>query len=348
MKDIFTELLVVDVVRGAHSTGAALVKRETNEVAMLKAAMPSPQFVWTKEYQELKNIIGVKAMIGHNRFATVGEKNEANAHPFKFDNLVGAHNGTLDNWSLRKLEDYDKFGTDSEALYYSVSKYGIKETIEKISGAWALTWFDKDTNTINMLRNSKRPLFYAYSEDRCTLFWSSEAGLLEWVLGRNNIKIFNESIFQTDIDRHYKWAIPDNVNTKFEKPTVAEVKESAFKYARNFSWSAYSGIDDVFGHHHTGALPFGKAQQKAATPVQKVDPKKFRPPYKDAYGRVMTKPEFESLVETGCVYCDSNNIHWGEFIHCLKDDMDGRKLFLCEECFQDDDIVELIEGYIED
>lgn len=351
MRDIFTELLLVDVVRGHHSTGAALVKRVDDEILMEKAPMPSPAFIGTNEYKNLINTLGIKAMIGHNRFATIGERVAANAHPFEFANLVGAHNGTLDNWALNKLEDSNMFGTDSEALYNSVSKHGIKDTIGKLTGAWALTWFNKEENTINLLRNSKRPLFYAYSEDRTTLFWASEADMLEWILGRNRIKIFEKSIYACDVDKHYRWEIPEKIGGKFEKPTLSEVKERTFiQNVREFSWKQDSGWYDgtTYNPHHTGhqQYPLIPKSAEKAPQTAKVDTGKFRPPYKDALGRIINKQKFEELVVTGCVFCDQAQSVWGDFIHPLKDDMDGRKLYLCEDCYNDDDVRELIENSI--
>lgn len=352
-RDIFTELLLVDVVRGHHSTGAALVKRFNDEILMEKAPVPSPMFIATDTYRKFVDTLAVKVMIGHNRYATVGEKSAENAHPFKFDNLVGAHNGTLENWALRQLPDHASFGTDSEALYNSVSKVGIKDTINKLYGAWALTWYDVENGTINLLRNSKRPLFYAYSEDRATIFWASESDMLEWILTRNHVKIFEKSIYSCDPDMHYRWVVPAKIGDKFDKPTLTEVKERTFiQNVRNFSWKEDS---EWYGNEYTGnytnvpphnpGLPF-TPQPKAAQAAKKVDTKKFRPPYKDALGRIITKPKFEELVSGCCVFCDNSNSVWGDFIHPLKDDMDGRKLYLCEDCYNDDDIRALIENAI--
>lgn len=342
VKDIFTELLLVDVVRGPHSTGAALVKRENSEIVLTKSPMPSPQLIGTQQYKDFINTVGVKVLMGHNRYATVGGHTVENAHPFQFENLVGAHNGTLDNWAINRLEDHKFFGTDSEALYNSISKNGVKKTIEKMSGAWALTWYDLETSSINMLRNSKRPLYYAYSEDRMTLFWASEASMLEWILGRNHMKIYDKTIFLCDPDKHYRWTVPDKLGTKFDKPVVAEVKERPFHHVSDYSWKKESKWDEFSYGQNQGPL-WDRVTPVYKAPTDKIDTKKFRPPYKDVKGFAITKVKFEELVASGCVYCDTANSVWGDFIYPLKDDVDGRKLYMCEECYNTDDIRELIQ-----
>jgi hypothetical protein len=357
MRNLFTEMLLVDVVRGSHSTGAAVVLRNESKILVEKMAEPSQLLVGSEPYKTMINNIGIKAMIGHNRYATVGEKNVTNAHPFQFDNLVGAHNGTIDQYALKRLDDWKYFGTDSEAIYNSVSIHGLKPTIEQLSGAWALTWYDKETNTINFLRNSKRPLYYCYNKARTTIFWASESGLLDWILTRNHID-FDKSIFLCEEDQHYRWELPETINDKLPKPICTEVKERVFKYTPRFSeWDSenwykddktgvlrYRGGHDnrESGGNYTGPPPF-KPQTAEVTPQTKVDTSKFRPPYKDSLGRVINKLAFEDLVSCGCVFCDKTEIIWTDFIYPLPNDLEGRKVFMCEECYNNDDTRKLIE-----
>ena len=131
-KNIFNEMLFCDVLRGSHGTGIALIKNDKNSTFFLhKDAVPSTSFMGTKEYKDVINETNSKCIIGHNRYATIGAKTAENSHPFEFKNLVGAHNGTIDNWSLKHLEGSELFGTDSEALLDSIHKYGLKESIVK-------------------------------------------------------------------------------------------------------------------------------------------------------------------------------------------------------------------------
>lgn len=353
VKDVFTQLLLVDVVRGHHATGAAMVKRVDDHILMEKAPIPSPIWIGTKQYQDLIGNIGLKVLIGHNRYATVGEKNTANSHPFQFDGLVGAHNGTLENWALKTLDDYKTFGTDSEALYNSIAKNGLKETIGNMGGAWALTWFDKKNNTINLLRNNKRPLYYAYSENRENLFWASEADMLEWIVKRHKIKIFENGIYECEADRHYRWTLPTNATDKFDKPVMTVVEGATFEpyvaphhFTQNWKSNdyGYGSVGGSYGHAHVSHHVPSRKHVKDVP--GKIDTNKFRPPYKDAYGKVLNKQQFEKLVTAGCVYCENATSVWGEYVHCLKDDMDGRKLYLCSECYNDDDTRILIQQAI--
>src|SRR5690606_8536689 len=93
---IFRTLLILDTVRGEHSTGVAAVRRNTEEVYLAKQLGNPFELFNDKRYDTAINSIN-KVIIGHNRFATRGAVNKANAHPFENDLVVGAHNGTLDN-----------------------------------------------------------------------------------------------------------------------------------------------------------------------------------------------------------------------------------------------------------
>lgn len=214
----FKTMLILDVLRGEDSTGVAGVGKYQGAEVMVSKTLGNPFNLFeTKGFERLINRAS-RALIGHNRFATSGAVNRSNAHPFEFDGLVGCHNGTLTN--KHDLLDSEKFKVDSENLYHYIDQRGVTEAIKNTSGAWALTWWNKDDNTMNFLRNKERPLWLCFSKEGTQLFWASEPWMLLAALGRNDVKY--EEPFSLAEDMHMSIQV-DN-GGKMHKPVVKVVK----------------------------------------------------------------------------------------------------------------------------
>lgn len=220
---VLNPLLVFDSVRGEDSTGVAFIHRIKNSTAVVKAVgSPFELFNEGKYDSNIKRLN--RALIGHNRFATTGAVNRANAHPFDFDTLVGVHNGTLR--SKYKLPDHMDFRVDSAALFNAIEMIGLKDAIAPLGGdgnAWSLVWWDKLDETLNFLRNKERPMWMCRSEDSKQLFWASEYWMLDVALARAGVK--RSEIFSTDEDTHYSVHIDDK--GVMHKPRVEIVKADA-------------------------------------------------------------------------------------------------------------------------
>ena len=209
----FRDLLVVDVVRGPDSTGIMGASSQDGVQLVKKALLPNELFTMkaTQELFQSYNYI----LMGHNRWATQGAINGINAHPFQFETLVGTHNGTLVNQTL--LPDSEKFEVDSENVFHSIQEIGVAKTYKLLHGAASLVWFEEEKRNLHFLRNKERPMFITYTKDRKTLFWASEAWMLEGVLWKNNIEFTD--IFNTVEDTHYQFRIPHYSDEKKEGET---------------------------------------------------------------------------------------------------------------------------------
>src|ERR1035437_4627837 len=218
-KTVFSNLLGWDIVRGAHATGVAAGRGKTNEIHILKRAMHAYDFMDLKAYDP--TISHSKILIGHNRFGTVGGNSSRNAHPFVFDNVVGVHNGTIPYVDRKVLKDHDKFDTDSEAIFWSISELGPKEALKDLKGAWSLVWWDRVEHKLNFLRNKERPMYWTFSESQRELYWASESPMLQAVLARHGVK--HGPVYGTPEDIMLSFTIPDD-NSVIATPERTEVK----------------------------------------------------------------------------------------------------------------------------
>lgn len=190
LKKMFSQMLVVDQLRGVHSTGVASVRNHDDNVKIAKVVGGPEVLEDSKRYQDLYTDFN-KVLMGHNRWATIGKINKENAHPFEFDNLVGAHNGSLKNYT--KLDGWGMYNVDSEVLYDSINEIGAPATVAKITGAYALTWWDKKEKAMKFLRNNERPLWMGFTEGQKSFVWASEEWMITALAARNGIKM--EEVF---------------------------------------------------------------------------------------------------------------------------------------------------------
>lgn len=227
-RQCFHDLLRVDAIRGEDGTGVASVMRNTpGEVELVKGPGGPEMLFDRKSYW---NAIGKDRflMMGHNRYKTMGDSSAKNTHPFNFDHIVGAHNGTLTQPSKNRMRNSHRFATDSEALYDNLNEEGLDETIKKMDGAWALVWYNKDEHSLNFLRNKERPLYYCYDNTETTIYWASEVAMLYLCLNHNKIGFSAKKVHCLSEDTHQKWIIPDKPGKTFSKPERRPMKSPGF------------------------------------------------------------------------------------------------------------------------
>ncbi len=207
-KENLEALGVVSHFRGVHSTGVASVRKEwvssvvaskkkrkkkrskSSQVGYydytydVKKAMGAPAtFVSSKSGQEFIHKPKTVLLMGHSRAATVGNVDRLNAHPVRKGHIIGSHNGTISTFDHPKL-------SDTHILYDKISKVGLEEAlreVEEANGAYALSFIDTKENTLNFIRNSKRPLHFCKGNGS-TMYWSSAAHYLSFAIHQARAK----------------------------------------------------------------------------------------------------------------------------------------------------------------
>lgn len=270
-QDEFTmkRLLLADYFRGPDSTGMAAVRTDGTAIIAKIASNPIDLF-GTESFKKALNGNASRVFLGHNRLKTRGDISTVNSHPFQFDHIVGAHNGTLEyaSWKALEKEIGEEHAVDSMALISAIAKLGIVDTIKLCiegkdcqSGAWAITWVDKDKGTLNFLRNKHRPLHYAFEAPKekkekgyRRMFWASEWWMMREAIQSSaqgygiHVDKDNVGFFSFKPDTWYAFDLEELCaeKTKPVKPKVKEVKGKPFveyKPAHNYG----SQRDDPFG-----------------------------------------------------------------------------------------------------
>lgn len=256
----FKTLLILDALRGVDSTGVATIPKK-GEAKIAKQLGNPYELIEHSSYN--KAMLGMhRVLLGHNRWATVGGVAKRSAHPFHVGEIIGAHNGTLNN--KFNLLDSQEFQVDSENLFHHIHKKGLRDAMDVVMGAWSLTWWDEIEENIHFLRNKERPLFYAF-DNKGLLWWASEAWMLSVAASRHNFQL--DAITQTVEDVHYTFSVDG-------KGEVGEAQFEPMKALREpqvFIGGQQIGTGSSRRQHtHQAAAPKPNPQNTSVTPTGRV------------------------------------------------------------------------------
>jgi len=344
-KAMMLELLYLDTLRGRDSTGVAAIR--SKEVQIVKKTLPGYEFI---ELGVVRDALRLNdyCWLGHNRWKTVGNVSRLNAHPFDVVDdeinisLVGAHNGTLDN--KYEIDKGNAFGTDSEALLNLIADVGPKEAISRVRGAWALTWYDCAEDAVYMIHNGKRPLCFAFQEDKETLFWASEKWMLEVAADRNDIKI--QQILSPKENILFRFDVPMGKHPrKFEEPhTEGGLVGAPEPVKKTFQQGGYYGggwTEDSDGGwekkaqtqtQQTPAKETGKTNGSTSTDTQSLTTTSQTSSLgmiKGFQGKEIEKSLVKLLLEAGCSWCDEPMKEDAKFAFIDEHDL------VCMKCVHD-------------
>lgn len=351
-KKVMKDLLFFNTLRGRDSTGVSRYDKDKQEVLTHKATVPGFEFIELPFVDDLlKPCVG--AWIGHGRWKTVGQINRLNAHPFEIReddgtiSFIGAHNGTLNNkWSLERELGRGEFGTDSEVFLNLIAEKGAKEAVSLARGAWALSYWNSEDDSINLLRNKERPLTYAMTEDEGVVMWASEAWMLRIACDRNDVELISNKektpiVYWVPENTLLSWPIPSfkQNDDKFTPPRkegglLGKPEEKRFcnSNQRNSNESYphvwYNGYDDDWEKELKQ-----KTAQEAEKENKESDKKKDTSDTIVGYeGERVDRQMVDELKKSGCDWC-GDEIHNNSFAW-----LDSASL-VCSRCLRGDHMV---------
>lgn len=156
----FEMLAILNEERGIDSTGLCyFTDKAYNIVKDLGGAY---DFI-----EKVKDTIpgNIFTCIGHDRQAVIGKVTKENAQPFEYGDVIGTHNGIINNYAT-----FGTFVVDSEVIFHLLDKgnNNFTDVCSKISGSVAIAWTYKRQLFLSRKDN---PLYILKHHD--VIFYSS-------------------------------------------------------------------------------------------------------------------------------------------------------------------------------
>jgi len=263
---LFTELMLETQVRGKDATGVSALFNDGNFIIQ-KGGVPAGEFItnFGEEKANYNTFVDtcrgykepIKLLLGHCRKSSVGNNtNNSNNHPIRAGEIIGVHNGTLNNHEIifKKLDCERDGAVDSEAIMRLVEVYtnkckdpftlgALTEVVSRLDGAYSVVCFNANNPFQVALMKKARPMELILIRPLGLLIIASEKVFVDKVLAEFNkqARIYKSGqipLEKKDIDvitfPYDNVGIIDLTKVITENTTVNDVltKADAFKVPR--------------------------------------------------------------------------------------------------------------------
>ncbi|ALY09623.1 glutamine amidotransferase domain protein [Arthrobacter phage Salgado] len=253
--------------RGRHATGAAWYRHEDDTVAMTKVAATATIFL---KHREAILPATTPAMILHTRYATHGNvEDRDNNHPIQHSNILGIHNGVLQNHEeiLKGIGATPNTPVDSEAIM-ALLNGGEKhpaEVLGSLRGDAAVGWIDlREPEVLHLARVSGRPLCIAQTEGGSLLMASTMQTLTDTAKTCKLELVFKEEVPEAK----YLRVVAGRIDEYVDIQGVVKAEEG---WRKQYAWTSGQGAAKEAPKAAPAAAapkPGPKAITGALTPAQ--------------------------------------------------------------------------------
>lgn len=260
-KEEFKQMLILNSLRGAHSTGVAGIDMSKIDAEMnFIRSIGSPYNLYSYNASDIffqRMLTDFTTIIGHGRYATKGAINADNAHPFKEGHITLAHNGVINNYyNLKDWTKHKHIEVDSHLIAALIAEEGAEEVLPQVEGAYVFIWHDAIENTLNVARNNQRPLFVAEQKGKDVLTFASEQQTLIWNSSRNQTEYSN--LIEIPDFQIFKFRA-DSLEPEIIKYHQRPVK--TYSYGNGVGYHSKYEDNNVF-HSETGNYKEGKRKHR--------------------------------------------------------------------------------------